>query len=106
MNEPDTDIDKVAVLLSDSMGDNGTYDSQFDYPYSSGIYDENGKLVMQNAHYYITIGDKYINLDEYITDGIKKEIKEKLYNATGMELKSVKYREENGKEIITTLNFF
>lgn len=105
-NEQNMTVDKAAVILSNNMGDSETYDAQYDYPYSFGIYDENGKLVMQNAYYYITIGDKYISLDEYITDNIKKEIKENLYNATGMELKSVKYREENGKEIITTLNFF
>lgn len=105
-NEQNMTVDKAAVILSNNMGDSETYNAQYDYPYAFGIYDENGKLVMQNAHYYITMGDKYISLDKYITDGIKKEIKEKLYNATGMELKSVKYREENGKKIITTLNFF
>lgn len=75
LNKPDTDIDKAAVILSGSMGDSETYDAQYDYPYSFGIYDENGKLVMQNAQYYITMGDKYISLDEYITDDIKKKSK-------------------------------
>ena len=63
-NEQNMTLDKAAVILSNNMGDSETYNAQYDYPYSFGIYDENGKLIMQNAYYYITMGDKYISLDE------------------------------------------
>lgn len=88
----DITIDDIAVEVSSNLG--------YVYPYAFAIYDENCNLIAKSGE-YIVFNDKYINIEEYITDEILTEIKDNYEQSYAVTYK-MKYNVIN-KEIVPTV---
>jgi signal transduction histidine kinase len=71
------------------------------YPYAFAIYDSNNKVVAHSGE-YIVFDDNYINISEYMTEDILKQISDN-YGQYLAVIYQMNYNIEDGKILPTTL---
>lgn len=92
--DSDEAIDILAVYISDALVEW--------YPYAFAIYDENYEVVAKSGA-YVRFIDKYINIEEYMTDEILSEIEDTYVQNRAVTYK-MKYNIIDGEIVPTVIS--